>query len=272
MKRFLCVLMIAALIMLLCSCNNEQNNNSSDASDVSSASDEKSRQSDADSESSIDYTLGKRLFNSFGKLWGGTAYYLDVGMTVEGLSTTNEEGSVELSNQTYYYRFRIALDKEKKCAFLKMNMPDNTTGHLIIKDGKCYRLIDDEKAYQSQTYPGEVATFGEGYTTDQFLGVINNLQLSESGQESIRMPNEEKAFNADYERYNYIPSDSASGSGASATVCYYFRDDVPCVEVFDTELGRTTFVIYEVSSTVPDQSVFDIPSDYHEKKQSQSSQ
>ena len=272
MKKIICVLISAAVMLMLCSCSSENNDKPSDASKASSVSDERSRSSEAEPESSIDYTLGKRLFSSFGKIWGSDTYYLDVGMTVEGLSTTNEEGSVELSNKTNYYRFQIAIDKEKSCAFLKMSMPDNTTGHLVIKDGKCYNLADDEKTYQSQTYPEDINTFGKRYTTDGFLGVINNLQLSQSGKESIRMPNENESFDADYEKYNYIPADSAQGSGASATVCYYFRNDEPCVEVFDTDRGRTTFVFYKVSTDIPDRTVFDIPADYHEKKQSQSSQ
>ena len=218
-------------------------------------------------ESSEEIRLGEKLQNSFEKLWDSTSYEMEVTMLVEShedrTSRTDDSGTE--ADGTMRYHYQVAVDQNSDRAMLLMEMPDGTTGHLLIDNRVCYKLDDAAKTYEQQTYPYNAYSFGQLYTTELFLGMTDFLQLCDSGSREVELT-ELKKQTLDFESYRFTPGEEVSEALQDMTVTYYFRSDIPVCEVVETEQGKTTFLFDYISDKVEDVSVFEIPADYSEVK------
>ena len=160
------------------------------------------------------------------------------------------------------YNYKIAVDQDKELAMVDIKMPDETYGHLIIKDKKCCKLNDDTKSYMSQDFTENVKAFGEIYTTQLYLGMMNNIKLDSHGKADFESAYNEKEKDLDYEKYILTPDSDSSDAVSKAYITYYFKDGTPYAELLETDLGKTTFIFHKISNKISDDSIFRIPDDY----------
>ena len=257
MKKILTVVLTAMLMLLACACTN---GTAEDASSQAEKSVQPSKQEESSEEEKPRYD---KLQNTFGRLWSGEYYYIDVRMIVESdQALISAEGGSEPEGDPSEYTYQIAVDQASDRAMLVMNMPDGTTGHLIINDHKCYKLDDQNKTYSEQEFPYNAKRFGEMYTTDIYLGMMNYLTPEGSGRKSFKASENDSPIELDYEQYRLTPDSDASDAVTEAHVTYYFRGDVPYAEVLETDKGRTTFVFNSITDKPGDGSIFELPTDY----------
>lgn len=258
MKRIIGVLVCVALLVTAGGC--QQNGETTEASNQEEVSAAASGGTEASAEP---IQPGEKLQNSFVKLWDGTGYEMDVTMLVEseeGLPPDTSENS-KTTDGVMKYHYQVAVDQNTDRAMLLMEMPDGTVGHLVIDNQVCYKLNDEEKTVEKQTYPYNAYSFGQLYTTELFLGITRDLQLTDSGSREVKLGEAEKQELA-FESYRFVPEEQASQSFQDMTVTYYFQQDKPFGEVVETARGKTTFVFQKVSDSIREPSVFEIPSDY----------
>ena len=174
----------------------------------------------------------------------------------------SEESKSEESENVMVYNYKIAVDQDKELAMVDIKMPDETYGHLIIKDKKCCKLNDDTKSYMSQDFTENVKAFGEIYTTQLYLGMMNNIKLDSHGKADFESAYNEKEKDLDYEKYILTPDSDSSDAVSKAYITYYFKDGTPYAELLETDLGKTTFIFHKISNKISDDSIFRIPDDY----------
>jgi len=174
----------------------------------------------------------------------------------------SEESSQSESENVMVYNYKIAVDQDKELAMVDIKMPDETYGHLIIKDKKCCKLNDDTKSYMSQDFTENVKAFGEIYTTQLYLGMMNNIKLDSHGKADFESAYNEKEKDLDYEKYILTPDSDSSDAVSKAYITYYFKDGTPYAELLETDLGKTTFIFHKISNKISDDSIFRIPDDY----------
>ena len=295
-KIIMALCLSAVLTFTMCSCSGgdkkEDKQSSADVSKTESSAVQ-------DESSSLPDGMGELLYNSFGSLWSGGTYYIETTMAVEPVSLsseikkqeskteeskteeskteeskteeTSEESKSEESSQSenenvMVYNYKIAVDQDKELAMVDIKMPDETYGHLIIKDKKCCKLNDDTKSYMSQDFTENVKAFGEIYTTQLYLGMMNNIRLDSHGKADFESPYNEKEKDLDYEKYILTPDSDSSDAVSKAYITYYFKDGTPYAELLETDLGKTTFIFHKISNKISnkisDDSIFRIPDDY----------
>ncbi len=259
MKKIVCILLCLLLPAVLTACSNSSQEESSAPSSAPESS-------AAQEESSQEEVLGELLTDTFGKLQDGTGYYIDVTMIVEGgtNSTSSSENRQSSETERMSYHYQVAVDQNSDRAMLMMQMPDGTTGHLLIDNKVCYKLDDEAHTYMKQDYPYNAYSFGRLYTTDLYLGMMNYLHLDSSGTGDFRLSEDGKAATLDYEKYRLTADEQESNPFQEAVITYYFKDRKPYAEVLETDKGKTTFLFTTVSDTVKDPSVFAIPEGYQE--------
>ena len=276
-KTIIALCLSAVLAFTLCSCSGEDKKEEQSSADASKT---ESSAVSQDESSSLPDGMGELLYNSFGNLWSGETYYIDTTMAVESASlsfetsddTSKEESeteeSKEESSQTekenvIVYDYKIAVDQSRGLAMLNIQMPDGTKGHLILKDRICYKLDDEAKNYMSQSFTEDIKLFGEIYTTQLYLGMMNNIKLDSHGKADFESPYiSEKEKDLDYEKYILTPNSDASDAASKAYITYYFKNGVPFAELLETDLGNTTFIFHKISDKISDDSIFKIPDDY----------
>ena len=296
-KIIMALCLSAVLTFTMCSCSGgdkkEDKQSSADVSKTESSAVQ-------DESSSLPDGMGELLYNSFGSLWSGGTYYIETTMAVEPVSLssgikkqeskkeeskteeskteeseteeskteeTSEESKSEESSQSenesvMVYNYKIAVDQDKELAMVDIKMPDETYGHLIIKDKKCCKLNDDTKSYMSQDFTENVKAFGEIYTTQLYLGMMNNIKLDSHGKADFESPYNEKEKDLDYEKYILTPDSDSSDAVSKAYITYYFKDGTPYAALLETDLGKTTFIFHKISNKISDDSIFRIPDDY----------
>lgn len=254
MKKLICILLSLMLITLASACTNDTGEES-----VSELSTEE-QSSEAEESSEEEKPEYDKLRNTFGKLWSGDYYYIDVRMIVESADTTvsGQESGAEKTE----YSYQIAVDQISDRAMLNMNTPDGTTGHLLINGKKCYKLDDGNKEYSEQEYPYNAKRFGEIYTTDIYLGMMNYLTPESCGKKSFQADEQTAPEELDYEQYRLTPDSDASDAVTEAHITYYFKNDIPYAEVLETDKGKTTFIFKEITDKPVSYKIFELPSDY----------
>ena len=297
-KIIMALCLSAVLTFTMCSCSGgdkkEDKQSSADVSKTESSAVQ-------DESSSLPDGMGELLYNSFGSLWSGGTYYIETTMAVEPVSLssgikkqeskteeskteeskteeskteeskteeseteeskteeskteeTSEESKSEESSQSenesvMVYNYKIAVDQDKELAMVDIKMPDETYGHLIIKDKK--------------DFTENVKAFGEIYTTQLYLGMMNNIKLDSHGKADFESPYNEKEKDLDYEKYILTPDSDSSDAVSKAYITYYFKDGTPYAELLETDLGKTTFIFHKISNKISDDSIFRIPDDY----------
>ena len=252
MKKLAVLIFAVLLTFTACSGGNDTNKKSSGSSSSSSAvpdiiNDENSRilPYDEEVESSVDetsYTDGKLLMKSFGELWMGEAYYIDVLMTQEyDPSKMNSGSSAESSGgiQTIKYDYIIAVDFE-----------NDIGGLIMISD------VGNKCSLVKELYDGLAENFGEEFTVKRCLGIINNCTFVEKGDTTY------KDAEVQYEKYT-IKSQMPGVS--DPTITYYFDSTgKPLAEIVETESGKTTFEFRVVSNKIESSEILKIPDDYKE--------
>lgn len=252
--------LMLAVVLAFSACSSEQSNgqDSSEASSPSSQTgpdyiNEESSAAESAVSSSSD---SKLLMKTFGELWMGDAYYIDVAMTQEyDPSKLSSSAASESSDGTVkvVYDYIIAVDFENDQAGVVM-MSDVGNQCCVYKDHELYTIDHSSKTYTHSVYDGIAENFGEEYTVKCCLGVINNCTFVESGTAKFK--------NADvkYEKYNL----TSQLSGASDPVLTYYFDysDQPVAEVLETDTGKTTFEFHRISQSIEAKDILTVPSDY----------
>lgn len=231
----------------------QKNESSADASS-DGASDASIEGSSDTSEESRDY--GNNLvMKSFGELWMGDEYYIDVMMTSEydpsKLASASEGTSGE--TKTAHYDYIIAVDFANNKAGLNM-ISDNGATCYVIKNGRLYDIDHSTKTYTEELYGGQAENFGEEFTVKRCLGTINNCTLIDSGT------TEYEGNQVKFEKYTLASQDPAY---KDPEIIYYFAmNGKPVAEIVTTEAGKTTFVFRTVSGTIPVEDILEIPAGY----------
>ena len=268
MKKIAVLIFAVLLTFTACSGGNDTNKKSSGFSSSSSAvpdiiNDENSRilPYDEEVESSVDetsYTDGKLLMKSFGELWMGDAYYIDVLMTQEyDPSKMNSGSSAESSGgiQTIKYDYIIAVDFENDIGGLIM-ISDVGNKCSLVKNHEIYTIDHKNKTYTKELYDGLAENLGEEFTLKRCLGIINNCTFVEKGDTTY------KDAEVQYEKYT-IKSQMPGVS--DPTITYYFDSTgKPLAEIVETESGKTTFEFRVVSNKIESSEILKIPDDYKE--------
>ena len=236
MKKFAVLLIAGLLAVSFTACSSDEGTSSDNL--ISSVS----------SEVSTSGEIGDLLMNSFGKLFIGSKYYIDVAITSETYSTesTGSEDKIE-------YSYELAVDLENERAGLNMETYDGQNVSIVIKDGIGYEIEYDEKTVTTHTSDVEVSDFAQSYTTYVYLGTLSGITLSTSGITTYN------GTECEFERYIIVLSETSETNNAMVT--YYFKDGTPVAEVMESGSGKVTFTFNEVSDNI-DESIFDVPEDY----------
>ncbi len=266
MKKIVCII-IGVLILWSCTACSQNSNDEQSATGAEGSHTEKEISNDTSesfvSENSLSDTpegMGEQLYNSFGKFWTGTYYYIDMVMRVEPADQESSSDTAFVSE----YNYKIAVDQDDELAMLNMTMPDGTTGHLIIKDGKCYKLDDKNKNYMVQDYPYSVKGFGELYTTDLYIGMMNHIMLEKQGKEDFKLSENENPVKLDFEKYKLTPDSESSDAVTEAYITYYFDNGKPYAQLLETDKGKTIFIFNEITDKRGSDNLFEIPGNYNE--------
>lgn len=243
MKRILLILLSVTTVWLCTACQND------DRTDPSSGNSSSTTESSDISDEPV--PARSLLDDSFGTLYGGTAYYLETDMTVESTS------SPDTSN---CYHLTVAIDKTANQAMLLMSVENGTQNHIIIRDRQSYNLNDTDKTYTVQSFEDSIELFAKLYTSDLYLGITEPLTMMDTGNKKITVDGKEQEVT--YEEYRMAPSDSSAGVTDEAYITYYFDKGQPCMEIMETAGGKTTFVFRKVTDQFPDKTLFDIPNGY----------
>lgn len=260
MKKIFGLMLAVMVAFSACSTEQDDDQGSSETSSLSASSqtgpdyinEESSAAESVDSSSSD----SKLLMKTFGELWMGDAYYIDVAMTQEydpskfksSAASESSDGTVKV-----VYDYIIAVDFENDQAGVVM-MSDVGNQCCVYKDHEVYTIDHRSKTYTHSAYDGIAENFGEEYTVKRCLGIINNCTFVESGTAKFN--------NTDvkYEKYNL----TSQLSGASDPVLTYYFDysDTPVAEVLETDTGKTTFEFHRISQSIEAKDILAVPSDY----------
>ena len=267
MKKQLLLVLAAVFLMTCAGCGNEESGEHKESADASGTSTSQTVSTDGQSEdktsaasqnsqtSQASQSDGVLLMKSFGELWMGDAYYIDVMMTQEydpsKLTSAASESSSSLKKVTYDYV--IAVDFENNMAGLIM-MSDRGSQCNVVKDHELYTINHTDKTYTHSLYDGEAEDFGEEFTVQRCLGIINNCTFVESGTSSYNnVP-------LQYEKYT-LKSQLAGVKDPDIT--YFFSTTgQPVAELVETESGTTTFEFRKVSNKIEVADMLSVPSDY----------
>lgn len=236
MKK-IAVLLLAGLLSIsftACSSNEETSSVSSDISET---------------ESSVETgEIGDLLMNSFGKLFTGSTYYIDVNVVSESYLSESDS-----SSQSINYSYEIGIDIENEKAGMNISTYDGQNVSMVIKDGVGYEISHDDKKITTHTSDIDVAELGKAYTTYVSLGSLSGVSLSTSGITTYN------GTECDFERYIVVLEETSETN--NATITYYFKDGTPVAEVMESASGKVTFTLNKVSDKI-DESIFDIPDEY----------
>ncbi len=242
MKQVFLILLSLTAVLLCTSCHNETLKDDTSGTQ-SSVTEHSKASSDPQPTSLLDAT--------FGTLYKGDTYYIKTDMTVE--STSSSENSSR-------YQLTIAVDKTNNTAMLYMKVENGSENHIIIREKQSYNLNDKNKTYTVQSFEDSIDLFAGLYTSGMYLGLTEPLELMDSGRKTIKLDNAEK--NVTYEEYRMTGDNQPSQEAEDAYITYYFDNRQPCMEVMEAAGGKTTFVFRQITSAIPDKSVFEIPKDY----------
>lgn len=267
MKRIAVLILAILLTFTACSGESDAKKKDSGSSSGSSAvpdviNDENSRivlySEDESSQEEGSFSDGKLLMKSFGELWMGDAYYIDVLMTQEyDPSKLGSSASSESSSQTVKinYDYIIAVDFENGTAGLIM-MSDVGDKCSVVKNYEIYDINHKDKTYTKSLYDGTAEDFGEEFTIDRCLGIINNCTFVETGTTTY------SGAEVQYEKYKLVSQ--LPGSGNPDITYYFDSSGKPVAEVVETDAGKTTFEFRIVSNKIESSEILKLPSEYKE--------
>ena len=136
---------------------------------------------------------------------------------------------------------------------------------------KCYKLNDSKKEYETAVFENDARYFGEIYTTQIYLGTINNIVLESSGNKDITDNDTSEKIPVAYEQYRITSADEMASSSnvensnsGDIKITYYFRNGQPYSEILNSDRGQTVIRFRKVSDKISDNTIFDIPKDYTE--------
>ena len=285
MKKNIFLILLSIVLIIVSGCSNSDDKKTDDkASEITSAvsETEKSEQSEQSSDGSSTESKASEnetssqtnlVMKNFGELWMGDQYYIDVLMTQEydatklGTSSQSSEISSESSDdgstqKKVVYDYIIAVDFEKNIAGLNM-FSDNGSKSTVVKDYQIYNINHADKTYTHTLYNGLAEDYGEEFTVNICLGIINNCTLTDSGKTTY------KDKEVKYEKYTV---ESQLATMKDPEIVYYFdSSDKPVAEIVTTEAGKTTFDFRTVSATIPVSEILEVPSDYKDVTESSSS-
>lgn len=289
MRKNFIVLLILSLLLVVTGCNNSDNNKNEEKSaeatssqttsaesqaektDQSEQSEQKSDNEKTESNTSKNESSSQTnlVMKSFGELWMGDRYYIDVLMTQEYDSNklgsvsektenSNDKSENDSTQKKVVYDYIIAVDFEKNVAGLNM-FSDNGSKCTVVKDYKIYTINHSDKTYTCEPYNGLAENYGEQFTVNICLGIINNCTLINSGKTTY------KEKEVKYEKYKV---ESQLDSVKDAEIIYYFdSSDKPVAEIVTTEIGKTTFEFRNVLNTIPVPEILEVPENYKEIKE-----
>ena len=259
MKRIF--VLFAAILLTFTACTQDggvsSSESSAQSSSASSAAPDYINSSSPESSKESSASDGELLMKSFGELWMGDAYYIDVLLTQEydssklGTSSSSEGNNSEV--KTVSYDYIIAVDFENNTAGLVMQS-DVGEQVSVIKDHELYLINPSEKTYTHELYEGEAEDFGEEFTVKRCLGIINNGTFVEDGETKYNDKD------VKYEKYTLA---SQVPEIADPVITYYFDyAGKPVAEVVETETGKSTFDFRTVSQSIEAKSILEIPKGY----------
>lgn len=240
MKKVLSILTLAAILFSLTACSSGDGDQSS-GDNSGSASDQSSAASGVKEPT--------RLEKSFGELYGKDEYYISTEISVSSASSPDEVSKYELV---------LAADKKNNAAMMKMKPSQGERMYIIIRDGFSYNINEETGEYTEQLFTSDVEAFTAAYTTELYLGINENLDLLGTGTEEVAVDGSGKKQELYYEKYS-MKSEDEEPSDDSVTVTYYFDGSTPKMEVMESKNGKTTFLFKEISDSIKDRSVFDVP-------------
>lgn len=260
-KRIISAVLSAGVICTaLCSCTGGNTQTASESSTENSTVSKSSSVSQASAE-------GQRLLmKTFGELWMGTAYYIETTMTSEYDENVvgSSEGSHTSGGDGYtkkQYNYIIAVDAENDTAGLNMISADGTLS-CVVKDNKIYTIDHATKTYTTEPYGYDAVKYGEQFTVNITLGMINKLTFVNTGSTTY---GDEKVT---FEKYKVDTSEADAGGAqlGETDVTYYFSDETgkPVAEIVKSSKGVTTFDIHTISGKIEVPEILEIPSGYTE--------
>lgn len=257
-KRIMSAVLLAGVLCgCLCSCTGEGGESSAESSADVITTSRSSTVTQASAE-------GQRLLmKTFGELWMGTAYYIEVTMTSE--FDANVVGGGESSAGDGYtkkqYNYIIAVDAESDTAGLNMISEEGTLSS-IVKDNTLYTIDHAKKTYTTEPYGYDAIKYGEQFTTNITLGMINKLTFQSTGNTTYG------GESVTFEKYKVDTSEADAGGAklGDTDITYYFSNETgkPVAEIVKSSQGVTTFDIHTISGKIEVPEILEIPTGYTE--------